>query len=151
MGLREVVGGAIATAFQAVGNIALPMTVRHYDSSTAVRDMDTGEYDESYVDTPVSAIITDIKVLQGRANVPEAEKVVLIRAAEVAKISIGDMIFDQTLTYEVLQDPMDPTAQLHMCAVRTAKVKIDATDQVASIDGGDASGDPDSVLDGGSP
>jgi hypothetical protein len=127
VGLRAVIGNAIDVAFRAADDVVIPMTYRHYGDTT-VRDMDTGEYSRSFVDTPdIDVIIADAKLLEGRANVTEFDSVLIIRGAQVP----------------------DPTTQLHQIAVRTSKIKLPASDNVVTIDGGGAEGGPMDVIDGG--
>jgi hypothetical protein len=149
VGLRAVIGNAIDVAFRAADDVVIPMTYRHYGDTT-VRDMDTGEYSRSFVDTPdIDVIIADAKLLEGRANVTEFDSVLIIRGAQVPVVSIGDFVFTDTAQYECLQDVPDPTTQLHQIAVRTSKIKLPASDNVVTIDGGGAEGGPMDVIDGG--
>ena len=149
MGLKAVIGNAIAVAFRAADDVVIPMTYRHYGDTT-VRDMDTGEYARSFVDTPnVDVIIADAKLLEGRANVTEFDSVLLVQGSDVPVVSVGDFLFTGTTQYECLQDVPDPTSQLHQIAVRTSKIKLPATDNVVTIDGGGAEGGPSDVTDGG--
>lgn len=124
MGMRNVIGKAIDSAFKAVGDIAVPMTYRHYSQQPTTRDPNTGNYTRPFAETKASGIYADIKILEGRANVSEAERVILMRRSEVPVYSIGDFIFHEDKSYEVLQNVPDPTEQLWQFAVRSAKPKV---------------------------
>lgn len=124
MGMRNVIGKAIDSAFKAVGDIAVPMTYRHYLTQTTTRDPDTGNYVRPIIEYKGEGIYADIKILEGRANIAEAERVILMRKSQIKEYSIGDFIFDGAKSYEVLQNVPDPTEQLWQFAVRSAKPKV---------------------------